>query len=94
MVDYETKARFIKEEMTIQEIAAFLRTIDETGDKFLSFLSPPQVQIEAMPAMIQALKLARTYLGKAVADGLMQNCVRPPQFALKKIEAALKQAGE
>ena len=50
--------------------------------------------IAAAPDLLKALKLARAYLGKAVADGLMQNCARPPQHALSVVEAAIAKTGE
>jgi len=44
---------------------------------------------DALIDLYKACKLARAYLGKAVADNLMANCARPPKFALAKIDAAL-----
>ena len=42
--------------------------------------------------LLRALRLAAQYLGKAVADDLMSECVRPPKFALRIAEETIKEA--
>ncbi len=42
--------------------------------------------------LVTALNLAILYLGKAVADDLMSDCVRPPAFALRKAVKAVAEA--
>lgn len=39
--------------------------------------------------ILSTLKLANLYLGKAVADGLMSNCVLPVEVAFKRVSAVI-----
>ncbi len=48
--------------------------------------------ISAAPDLLEACKLARTYLGKIVADGLLTNCVMSPSRALTIIEGVIAKA--
>lgn len=38
-------------------------------------------------SILKMLRFARLYVAKAVADDLMQDCVKPPASALRKIDA-------
>jgi hypothetical protein len=42
-----------------------------------------------MRQVVRALDVAGEYLGKAVADGLMAGCARPPKYGLAQVENAL-----
>jgi len=44
--------------------------------------------------LIAVIELAMQYLAKAEADGLMQNCVRRPMYALDKCYIAVAMAKE
>ena len=50
--------------------------------------------ISSAPELLEACKLARTYLGKIVADGLLTNCAVSPKRALAIIDGAISRAIE
>ena len=51
-------------------------------------------RIVAAPEMLQALELANKYLGKALADNLMSDCVMPVGRAFAIVSDVLAQAKE
>jgi len=48
--------------------------------------------IARAPDMLAALELAALYLGKVVADGLLDDCVLSPKRALDKINVVIAKA--
>lgn len=52
--------------------------------------------IAAAPELLHALKRARTWLGKAIADGAFDNCVVPgaSRDTLEEVDAAIAKATE
>lgn len=52
----------------------------------------PEAVAEAIPELLDALKVALAYMGKAEADGFCLDCVHPISKAIEKTRAALATA--
>jgi hypothetical protein len=49
----------------------------------------PLAVAEALPELVEALRLSVSYMGKAEADGFCLECARPIGHAIEKVRAAL-----
>jgi len=60
-----------------------------TGEKVLE----EEQDVEGInQELLRACRIGSAYLGKAIADGFMNNCAMKPERALKIIQQAISQA--